>query len=184
MAQNVIINGVTYSNVPEVDIPTSGGTAKFMDTSDANATGAQIRNGATAYVNGTKVTGSMTEKSAQTYTPTTSDQTINANQYLAGAQTIKGDAKLCTKGADYAIRTGVPCSLTIDDGADIQTAGSDNAIYVNSTLTVKGKLSAVCDSKDRARAIYAGSLSVAEQGELSSTVNAINGYAIQTRSSA
>lgn len=95
MAQNVIINGVTYTSVPEVDIPTSGGgTAKFMDTSDANATGAQIRNGATAYVNGTKVTGSMTEKTAQTYTPTTTDQTINANQYLAGAQTIKGDANL------------------------------------------------------------------------------------------
>jgi hypothetical protein len=36
MAHNVIINGVTYQNVPEVDIPKSeGGTAKFMDTSDA-----------------------------------------------------------------------------------------------------------------------------------------------------
>ena len=36
MAKNVVINGVTYSNVPEVDIPISGGgTAKFMDTSDA-----------------------------------------------------------------------------------------------------------------------------------------------------
>ena len=30
MAQNVIINSVTYQNVPEVDIPKSGGgTAKF-----------------------------------------------------------------------------------------------------------------------------------------------------------
>lgn len=29
MAQNVVINGVTYSNVPEVDMPKSGGgTAK------------------------------------------------------------------------------------------------------------------------------------------------------------
>lgn len=95
MAQNVVINGVTYQSVPEVDIPTSGGgTAKFMDTSDATATGASIRNGDTAYVNGAKVVGSMTEKSAHTYTPTTSDQTINANQYLTGAQTIKGDANL------------------------------------------------------------------------------------------
>jgi len=25
MAQNVVINGATYSNVPEVDIPKSGG---------------------------------------------------------------------------------------------------------------------------------------------------------------
>lgn len=33
MAQNVVINGVTYSNVSEVDIPKSGGgTAKFMDS--------------------------------------------------------------------------------------------------------------------------------------------------------
>lgn len=98
MAQNVVINGVTYQSVPEVDIPTSGGgTAKFMDTSDANATGANIRNGKTAYVNGSKVTGSMAEKAATTYTPTTSDQTINADQYLAGAQTIKGDANLDRK---------------------------------------------------------------------------------------
>ena len=95
MAQNVVINGVTYQSVPEVDIPISGGgTAKFMDTSDATATGAQLRNGATAYVDGAKVVGSMTEKSAQTYTPTTSNQTINADQYLVGAQTIKGDANL------------------------------------------------------------------------------------------
>lgn len=95
MAQNVIINGVTYSNVPEVDIPKNGGgTAKFVDTSDADATSAQLRNGATAYVNGIKITGSMTEKAAASYTPGTSDQSINANQYLAGAQTIKGDANL------------------------------------------------------------------------------------------
>ena len=95
MAQNVIINGVTYSNVPEVDIPKNGGgTAKFVDTSDADATSAQLRNGATAYVNGIKITGSMTEKAAASYTPGTSDQSINANQYLTGAQTIKGDANL------------------------------------------------------------------------------------------
>lgn len=38
MASNVIINGVTYSSVPEVNIPKSGGgTAKFYDTTDATA---------------------------------------------------------------------------------------------------------------------------------------------------
>lgn len=104
MAQNVIINGVTYQNVPEVDIPLSGGgTAKFMDTSDANASAADIRAGKSGYVNGVKVSGSMTEKSAATYTPGTSDQTIAADQYLTGAQTIKGDANL-TAGN---IRSGV-----------------------------------------------------------------------------
>ena len=38
MAKNVIINGVTYNSVPEVNIPINGGgTARFMDTSDATA---------------------------------------------------------------------------------------------------------------------------------------------------
>ena len=95
MAQNVIINGVTYQNVPEVDIPLSGGgTAKFMDTTDANAVAGEILSGKTAYVNGTKITGQISSKAAATYTPTTSDQTIAAGQYLSGAQTIKGDANL------------------------------------------------------------------------------------------
>ena len=95
MAQNVVINGVTYANCPEVDIPLSGGgTAKFMDTSDANATAGDMLNGKTGYVNGVKVSGNIQSKAAQTYTPNTSDQTIAADQYLAGAQTIKGDANL------------------------------------------------------------------------------------------
>ena len=95
MAQNVVINGVTYNDVPEVDIPISGGgTAKFMDTSDGDATSSDILNGKKAYVNGQKVTGNIQSKAAETFTPTTSDQTIAANQYLSGAQTIKGDANL------------------------------------------------------------------------------------------
>ena len=46
MAQNVIINGVTYSNVPEVDIPKSGGgTAKFYDTAAADAAASDVLSG-------------------------------------------------------------------------------------------------------------------------------------------
>lgn len=96
MAQNVIINGVTYSAVPSVEIPKSGGgTATFTDTADATLdNGNKMLSGNTAYANGTKYTGSISSKSAQTYTPTTSDQTIAAGQYLSGTQTIKGDANL------------------------------------------------------------------------------------------
>lgn len=60
MAQNVIINGVTYSNVPEVDIPKSGGgTAKFYDTAGANVAAGDILTGKTAYGSSGSISGSM-----------------------------------------------------------------------------------------------------------------------------
>ena len=44
---------------------------------------------------GTKsATKQLTTKSAQTYTPTTSNQTISSGRYLTGTQTIKGDSNL------------------------------------------------------------------------------------------
>lgn len=60
MAQNVVINGVTYANVPEVDIPKSGGgTAKFYDTASANAAATDILTGKTAYGSSGAISGSM-----------------------------------------------------------------------------------------------------------------------------
>lgn len=60
MAQNVVINSVTYSNVPEVDIPKSGGgTAKFYDTSGANAAAGDLLTGKTAFGASGSVSGSM-----------------------------------------------------------------------------------------------------------------------------
>lgn len=96
--QSVTINGVTYQDVPEIDIPTQGGgTAKFVETSDANAASGDALYGKTFYVNGSKITGSIQSKQAATYTPGTSDQTIASGQYLDGAQTIKGDANLVSQ---------------------------------------------------------------------------------------
>ena len=95
MAQSVVINGVTYADVPEVDIPLSGGgTAKFMDTSAGDAAAGDMLSGKKAYAGGQLVTGNIQSKAATTYTPGTSDQTIQAGQYLTGAQTISGDANL------------------------------------------------------------------------------------------
>lgn len=65
MAQNVIINGVTYSNVPEVDIPKSGGgTAKFYDTASADAAAGDILTGKTAFGASGSISGSMANNGA------------------------------------------------------------------------------------------------------------------------
>ena len=58
MAQNITILGASYSDVPAVTLPkTGGGTARFDDTTDADAAASDIASGKTAYVNGQKVTG-------------------------------------------------------------------------------------------------------------------------------
>lgn len=123
MAQTVIINGVVYQNVPKVSIPKqTTGTADFVDTSDATLdNGNKMLSGVTAYGNGTKYTGSISSKSAQTYTPTTSDQTITAGQYLTGAQTIKGDANLRAENIAQGVTIfnvqGTLSSVTISQDA-------------------------------------------------------------------
>lgn len=58
MAQEVHLMNATYSDVPSVLLPDSNNTLHaFDDTSDANATAADIASGKTAYVNGVKLTG-------------------------------------------------------------------------------------------------------------------------------
>lgn len=77
MAQNVIINGVTYQNVPEVDIPKSGGgTAKFYDTAGANATAADILTGKTAFGASGSVSGSMPNNGSTSGTISTKAGTV------------------------------------------------------------------------------------------------------------
>lgn len=65
MAQNIVINGVTYSAVPEVDIPKSGGgTAKFYDTASADVAQGDILATKKAFGASGEITGSMTNNGA------------------------------------------------------------------------------------------------------------------------
>lgn len=71
-----------------------GGTTLIDLTADT-ATAADVLQGKTFHkADGTIATGSIAKLAAQTFTPTTADQTIAAGKYLDGAQTIKGDANL------------------------------------------------------------------------------------------
>ena len=77
MAQNVIINGVTYSNVPEVDIPKDGGgTAKFYDTEAADLSAGDLLTGKTAFGASGSVSGSMANNGSTSGTISTKAGTV------------------------------------------------------------------------------------------------------------
>jgi hypothetical protein len=98
MAQNVVINGVTYSNVPEVDIPKSGGgTAKFYDTTGSTASAAHILAGDTAYGATGSVTGTMPNNGATGGTISTKAGTVTIPAgYTTGGSVALGGVTDCT----------------------------------------------------------------------------------------
>lgn len=74
---SVVINGVTYSTCPEVDIPKSGGgTAKFYYTGDADASAGDILTGKTAFGSNGSVSGSMANNGATGGTISTKSGTV------------------------------------------------------------------------------------------------------------
>ncbi len=123
MAQNVVINGVTYSDVPEVNIPKSGGgTAKFYDTAGADASASDILTGKTAFGPSGSVSGSMANNGSTSGTIGTK----------AGTVTIP---------AGYT--TGGTVSLT-----NVTDCVASNILSGKSILGVTGSLSMVAVSQD------------------------------------
>lgn len=90
MAQNVIINGVTYQNVPEVDIPKSGsGTAKFYDTSTADITSDHVLTGKTAFGASGSVSGGMANNGSTSGTISTKAGTVSIPAGYTSGGTVK-----------------------------------------------------------------------------------------------
>ena len=100
MAQNVIINGVTYSNVPEVDIPKSGGgTAKFYDTASADAAAGDILTGKTAFGASGSVSGSMANNGSTSGTIGTKAGTVTIPAgYTSGGTVSLTNVTDCVSG--------------------------------------------------------------------------------------
>ena len=86
------------------------------------------------------------------YTPTTTNQTINAGQYLKGAQTIKGDANLVSANIKAGVSIfGVAGKTSVVDTADANATAanilSGKTAYVNGTkitgtVSTKGAITA------------------------------------------
>lgn len=109
----VIVNGetildltndtVTQSNLAEGVIAhdKSGapitGTLKALDTSDADATSNDIRNGKTAYINGVKVRGNVSEQTSLYYTEKYGGSTVTLSQ---GERSVWVDG---AGGVDYKV---------------------------------------------------------------------------------
>ena len=84
-SKNLVLKGATWNGVESVDFPVSGGgTARYIETSDADATAADIANGKKAYVNGSLVVGSATA-------PVLTTKSITANgTYNASSDNADG----------------------------------------------------------------------------------------------
>lgn len=100
MAQNVVINGVTYQNVPEVDIPKSGGgTAKFYDTAGADAAAGDILTGKTAYGANGSISGSMANNGSTSGTIGTKNGTVTIPAgYTSGGTVSLTNVSDCLAG--------------------------------------------------------------------------------------
>ena len=108
MAQNVIINGVTYSAVPSVNIPKSGGgTATFYDTSDASAANTNILTGKTAYGPSGSISGSMADNGATGGTISTKAGTVTIPAGYTTGGTVSISATEQAKIIAANIKSGV-----------------------------------------------------------------------------
>lgn len=110
MAQNVVINGVTYNEVPSVDIPKSGsGTAKFYDTADANITSGDVLVTKKGYSSSGVVDGSMPNNGATGGTISTKAGTVT----IPSGYTTGGTVAISSTEQAKIIASNIKSGVTI-----------------------------------------------------------------------
>lgn len=110
MAQNVIINGVTYQNVPEVNIPKSGGgTAKFYDTASADITSSDVLSGKIGFGPNGSVSGGITINGDVSGTISTKAGTVS----IPAGHTTGGSVKISDTEQAKIIASNIKSGVTI-----------------------------------------------------------------------
>ena len=99
MAKNVVINGVTYADVPYVNIPLAqgSGNAKFVDTDSGDAGSGDLRSGKKAWVDGNEITGSIPAKSSTDLTVSGKTVNVPAGIYDSAASKSVADGSVTPK---------------------------------------------------------------------------------------
>lgn len=115
MAQNITLLGASYSDVPSVELPkTGGGTAQFDDTTIASnaASASDITSGKLAFVNGELVTGTASGGGATLITKSiTANGTYNASSDNAdGYSSVTVNVSGGGGGLEYETGTWTPAS--------------------------------------------------------------------------
>ena len=135
MAQSVLINGVTYSDVPEVNIPKSGGgTASFYDTSDADAGQGDVLSGKTYYKDGKK-TGSMTNNGDTSGTISSKAGSVTIPAGYTSGGSVEIDSTEQAKIIAANIKSGVTILGQAGDSNVVDTTLSSGAASASSIVS-------------------------------------------------
>lgn len=157
MAQNVIINGVTYQSVPQVDIPKSGGgTAEFYDTSDATLdSGGKMLSGNTAYADGTKYTGTIATKTSTDVSVSGDTVTVPSGYYATSVSKSvasgSASAPATISGSSASVSTGTN-TLTLSKTISVTPVVS--AGYVSSGTSTNSEISLTASVTTKAAATF------------------------------
>lgn len=154
MAKNVVINGVTYQNVPSVQIPLSGasGNAEFFDTSDATLdNGGKMLSGNTAYANGVKYTGSIATKTGTDITASGDTVTVPAGYYASqqtkavasgsatGPATVSGSSASVSTGTNtITLSKTISITPVVSAGYVASGTAANASVSLTASVTTKG----------------------------------------------
>ena len=175
MAQNITLLGASYSAVPAVKLPkTGGGTATFTDVSDTTAAAGDVASGKYFYAaDGTRTQGTAsggTSKNIQVYSGSASRK---ANSYGATSVTLtvkkSGTYKISWMAWRSSSSGTMGTNLHIGNTAESSNHETWTSTYgqcielTNKSLTANQVLTLYATSGSSNRTIYVGNLIIEEQ---------------------
>lgn len=148
MAQNITLLGASYSDVPAVNLPkTGGGTASFTDVSDTTATASDVSSSKYFYTAaGVKTQGSAAAKTSANLTVSGATVTAPAGLYASNASASVPSGSATTPATTITANPSISVSssglITASASATKSVTPTVSAGYVSSgtagTITVSG----------------------------------------------